>query len=38
MRTNDEFATELAAAERRKIATAFAGPLLRRKEFVLLNH
>lgn len=38
IRINDEFASELAAAERRKIATAFAGPLLRRKEFALLNH
>jgi len=37
MRINDEFASELAAAERRKIATAFVDPILRRKEFALLN-
>lgn len=38
MRANDKFTSELAAAERRKIATVFAGPILRRKEFALLNH
>ncbi len=35
MRINDDFAAELAAAERRKISVT---SLLRRKEFVLLNH
>jgi type II secretory pathway pseudopilin PulG len=38
MRLNDEFATELAAAERRKISAVINAPFLRRKEFVLLNH
>lgn len=38
MRINDEFATELAAAERRKISAVITGPFLRRKEFALLNH
>jgi type II secretory pathway pseudopilin PulG len=38
MRINDEFASELAVAERREIASAFAAPILRRKEFALLNH
>lgn len=38
MRLNDEFAAELAAAERRKISTVISGPFLRRKEFALLNH
>lgn len=37
MRLNDEFATEVAAAERRKISAVLTGPFLRRKEFVLLN-
>lgn len=37
MRLNDEFSAEIAAAERRKIASVLTGPLLRRKEFVLLN-
>jgi len=35
MRINDDFAAELAAAERRKISVS---PLPRRKEFILLNH
>ena len=34
---NDEFAAELAAAERRKISTAILAPFLRRKELALLN-
>lgn len=38
MRINDEFSSELAAAERQKIAAVLTGPLLRREEFVLLNH
>ncbi len=38
MRINNEFATELAAAERRKISSVITGPFLRRKEFALLNH
>ncbi len=37
MRLNDEFSAEMAAAERRKISAVLTGPLLRRKEFVLLN-
>ena len=38
MRLNDEVAAEIAAAERAKIAAVLTGPLLRRKEFVFLNH
>ncbi|MBN8708116.1 MAG: hypothetical protein BGO12_13725 [Verrucomicrobia bacterium 61-8] len=38
MRLNDEFAAELAAAERRKISVVLNGPFLRRKELALLNH
>ena len=38
MRLNDEFAAELAAAERRKISAVLHGPFLRRREFALLNH
>ena len=37
MRLNDEFAAELAAAERRKISAAIHAPFLRRKELALLN-
>ncbi len=37
MRINDEFSAEVAAAERRKISAVLTGPVLRRKEFVLLN-
>jgi hypothetical protein len=37
MRLNDVFAAELSAVERRKIFAALSGPLLRRKEFVLLK-
>ena len=37
MRINDEFSSELAAAERQKIASVLTGPFLRRKEFILLN-
>ena len=35
MRLNDEFAAELAATERRKLAAVLHGPFLRRKEFAL---
>lgn len=38
MQRNDEFAIELAAAERRKISAVLTGPLLRRRDFALLNH
>lgn len=38
MRLNDQFAAELAAAERRKISTVISGPFLRRRELALLNH
>ena len=38
MKLNDEFAAELAAAERQKISAVISGPFLRRKEFALLNH
>ncbi|MDX2081242.1 MAG: hypothetical protein SFU53_10700 [Terrimicrobiaceae bacterium] len=37
MRLHDEFAAELAAAERRKISAALTGPFLRRKELAVLN-
>lgn len=37
MRLNDEFTTELAAAERRKVAAVFNAPALRRKELALLT-
>lgn len=38
MRLNDEFAAEVAAAERQKISAVLSSPFLRRKEFVLLKH
>ena len=37
MRINNEFATELAAAERQKISSVFSAPFLRRREFAHLN-
>ena len=37
MQLNDEFAAELAAAERRKISAVIGGPFLRRREFALFN-
>ena len=37
MRLHDEFAAELAAAERRKVAAVFNAPFLRRKELSLLT-
>jgi hypothetical protein len=37
MRINDECATALAAAERRKIAAVITSPFLRRKEFAFFN-
>ena len=37
MRLNDEFAAELAAAERRKISAVLTGLFLHRKELALLN-
>lgn len=37
MRLHDKFATELAAAERRKVAAVFNTPFLRRKELSLLT-
>lgn len=37
MRLNDEFAAELAAAERRRCSAVFNAPFLRRKEFALLT-
>ena len=38
MRLNDEFAAELAVAERRQISAVVNPPLLRRRELALLNH
>ncbi len=37
MRLNDEFAAELAAAERQKISAVFNAPFLRRRELALLT-
>ena len=37
MRLNDEFAAELAAAERQKVSAVFNAPFLRRKELALLT-
>ena len=37
MRLHDEIAAELTAAERRKVASAFNAPFLRRKELALLT-
>jgi len=37
MRLNDEFAAELAAAERQKISSVLSGPFLRRKALAHLN-
>jgi hypothetical protein len=37
MRLNDEFAAELAAAERRKVSAVLNAPFLRRKELALLT-
>jgi hypothetical protein len=37
MQLNDEFTTELAAAERMKISALLSAPFLRRREFALLN-